>query len=1030
MFTEAAKNIVDRINIVAVDFQREEDVRVRCESIFIDEMNKIGIPYNPTYEAQVSSGAIDALFNCLCIEYKAPGELRTRFDYHVEEKAKYIKALADAYHVGENQIAGVILDGKQIGFFRKTAEGTLIKDGPYDIGPPSIERFIRLAHSTQMKALISSNLLKDLGSEGKVTKQIVLALWKLLKERRDKRTTMFMTEWSRLFGQVSGFGEGDFAVITEAKSFGINLTNSECTEFIFVLNTAYAIYIKHIAVMILQSKKYGSYKLCEDILRTSLEEISKTIENGSMFTDLGIRNFMEGDFFCWYALEWNESINEAIQALINVLSQYEPSTGSLKPEVVKDLLKELYQGLLSKGIRHNLGEYYTPDWLAEFTIERSRYKVGNKVLDPSCGSGTFLVLLINQTIEELKGSLSPAELINHITSHIYGFDLNPLAVIAARTNYLIAIEAYINAVSFIEIPVYLSDAIFSPKQEKGIYKYHLDTEDGRMILQLPSTIFEKKLLSEVLDNIERLVLLSTNSGGNVITEEEAQSNFRSWLSDRLEVSEVEYLIDLFNSIRSLEVKNWDGIWCRIIKNHFSSAVLKDFDIIVGNPPWLKWSALPPAYRQTIKEFCVRYGLFSSDKFYGGVESDVSTMVLYSAAEKWLKQGGTLAMLITRSVFKTESSEGFRMFRLPGDENIKFKVTEVHDYTAIQPFDDAVNKPTLLVLEKGTITTTYPLPWIQWSKKDRKRIFSSDSLSDVTEKTIRTSLIAHPINSMGSPWITTTQEHLEACVSLTQPASNSKNYSARKGICTDCNGIFYGKVKEQRGKNIVFENDPGLGRNKMVRRIEMSLEAELVYQIAKGKEVSAFKWNYTGTFGIIPQNSMHGYPESMMLENYPNTLSFFSRQKEVLLKRSSLKRYLPKDPFYSCWNVGNYTFAPYKVCWAEISGNFEVCILSSSNGKVVIPDHKIYFIPLDTEEEALFLCAYLNAYAVEQLVLAYVETTQIGTHITDYIRIPMYDPENPAHASLVKIAAKAINEELSVTEARGLADCLLLEANGK
>jgi len=1030
LFTETARIIVDRINSVSVDFQREEDVRVRCESIFIEEMNKMGIPYNPSYEAQVSSGAIDALFNCLCVEYKTAGELSKRFDFHVEEKAKYIKSLADMYHVEENQIAGVILDGKQIGFFRKTAEGVLLKDGPYNIDVSSVERFIRLAHSTQMKALISSNLLKDLGSEGEVTKQMVIALWKSLKERRDKRTTMFMTEWSRLFGQISGFGEGDSAVIAEAKSFGINITNKECTEFIFVLNTVYGIYIKHIALMILQSKRYGKYKIYEDILKTSLEEISKTVENGSMFTDLGIRNFMEGDFFCWYALEWNECIDEAIQALVTVLSQYEPSTGSLKPEVVRDLLKELYQGLLSKGIRHNLGEYYTPDWLAEFTIERSGYKVGNKVLDPSCGSGTFLVLLINQAIEQLKCSLPPDEVINHIQSHIYGFDLNPLAVIAARTNYLIAIEAYINAVSFIEIPVYLSDAIFSPKQEKGIYKYHLDTEDGRMILQLPSTIFEKKLLSEALDKIERLVMLSTNSGGNVITEEEAQTNFRSWLSDKLEASEIEYLIDLFSSIRSLEVKNWDGIWCRIIKNHFSSAVLKDFDVIVGNPPWLKWSALPPSYRDTIKEFCVRYGLFSSDKFYGGVESDVSTMVLYSAAEKWLKQGGTLAMLITRSVFKTESSEGFRMFRLPGDENIKFKVTEVHDYTSIQPFDDAVNKPTLLVLEKGTVATNYPLPWVQWTKRGRERIFSSDSLSEVTEKTIRTSLVAHPINSLGSPWLTTTQEHLEACVSLTQSITDTKNYSARKGVCTDCNGIFYGKVKEQRGRNIVFENNPELGRNKAVRCIEMALETELVYPIAKGKEVSAFKWNHTGTFGIIPQNSMHGYSESIMLEKYPNTLSFFSRQKEVLLKRSSLKRYLPKDPFYSCWNVGSYTFAPYKVCWAEISGNFEVCVISSIDEKIVVPDHKIYFIPLDTEEEALFLCAYLNAPTVEELVLAYVEATQIGTHITDYIKIPTFTPNNPAHMALVKIASEAINGVLTVAEARKRADSLLLEANRK
>jgi type I restriction-modification system DNA methylase subunit len=47
-------------------------------------------------------------------------------------------------------------------------------------------------------------------------------------------------------------------------------------------------------------------------------------------------------------------------------------------------------------VRHHLGEYYTPDWLAEQTLDRAGY-AGDpeiRILDPSCGSGTFLVLAI------------------------------------------------------------------------------------------------------------------------------------------------------------------------------------------------------------------------------------------------------------------------------------------------------------------------------------------------------------------------------------------------------------------------------------------------------------------------------------------------------------------------------------------------------------------------------------------------------------------------------------------------------------
>lgn len=111
MFSIIADSIVHRIKSASTFFHSEEDVRLRCEGIFIGELKNIGLIYEPKYEAPVSSGSIDALFNCLCIEYKKPGELDTRFDFHVAEKMKCIPALAKKYNVDESQIACVILDG-------------------------------------------------------------------------------------------------------------------------------------------------------------------------------------------------------------------------------------------------------------------------------------------------------------------------------------------------------------------------------------------------------------------------------------------------------------------------------------------------------------------------------------------------------------------------------------------------------------------------------------------------------------------------------------------------------------------------------------------------------------------------------------------------------------------------------------------------------------------------------------------------------------------------------------------------------
>ena len=50
-----------------------------------------------------------------------------------------------------------------------------------------------------------------------------------------------------------------------------------------------------------------------------------------------------------------------------------------------------------------------------------------------------------------------------------GFDLNPLAVMAARTNYLVAIKDLVRHASRVEIPVYLCDSIMTPAEYGDLF---------------------------------------------------------------------------------------------------------------------------------------------------------------------------------------------------------------------------------------------------------------------------------------------------------------------------------------------------------------------------------------------------------------------------------------------------------------------------------------------------------------------------------------------------------------------------------
>lgn len=91
-------------------------------------------------------------------------------------------------------------------------------------------------------------------------------------------------------------------------------------------------------------------------------------------------------------------------------------------------------------MRHSLGEFYTPAWLADNLILEGLEMIGSKknwkLLDPTAGSGTFLVVGIQKVLETEMDIEKQAKLKN-VLERIKGFDLNPLSVLTTRVNYFV-----------------------------------------------------------------------------------------------------------------------------------------------------------------------------------------------------------------------------------------------------------------------------------------------------------------------------------------------------------------------------------------------------------------------------------------------------------------------------------------------------------------------------------------------------------------------------------------------------------------
>ncbi|MHA1775822.1 MAG: HsdM family class I SAM-dependent methyltransferase [Promethearchaeota archaeon] len=101
-----------------------------------------------------------------------------------------------------------------------------------------------------------------------------------------------------------------------------------------------------------------------------------------------------------------------------------------------DFFHLFYQKLVSPKVRHNLGEFYTPPDLASKMVVET-YEFGQKIMDPACGTGVFLIEILKIIIFNTQHSLDEKK---KAAKNVFGFDINPLACALARMNIILALH--------------------------------------------------------------------------------------------------------------------------------------------------------------------------------------------------------------------------------------------------------------------------------------------------------------------------------------------------------------------------------------------------------------------------------------------------------------------------------------------------------------------------------------------------------------------------------------------------------------
>jgi len=471
------------------------------------------------------------------------------------------------------------------------------------------------------------------------------------------------------------------------------------SEDLFLRHSYLAVFTKLIVYM----------RISESGAIPSQEGIRKILD-GDFFTEQGIDNFLEEDFFSWIVREQTKDTGlDIARKLINQLSNY-----NLR-ELSEDILKSLYQELVDPETRHDLGEYYTPDWLAQRMVEHIlKDNPKAAVLDPSCGSGTFLYMTIRHKRHILKDK---QETLEHIMKNVVGIDIHPLAVITAKTNYLLALGDLLKkrGAKRVQIPVYLSDSINPPEGKlqhdllTAVPSYH--TKIGGKEAYIPDTVINDSVLYDnVIEATKEFARHFANKGGGNL---EAYENFIKQRIPQLhDRNTITMLFSTAKAMKELIEEEKDSIWGFVLKNMYKPLFLKEkFDVVIGNPPWLSYRYVDKGeYQKFLKRMIMdEYKLLSGMNTEGGktkvkvelmTHMELATLFFLRTADLYLKDGGTIGFVMPRSLFTGDQHNIFR--RQQYSTSLGF--TEIWDMEAVKPL---FKVPTCVFIAQKGMEKTPP-----------------------------------------------------------------------------------------------------------------------------------------------------------------------------------------------------------------------------------------------------------------------------------------------------------------------------------
>ena len=425
-------------------------------------------------------------------------------------------------------------------------------------------------------------------------------------------------------------------------ALGEAVGETEDIDDLFVRHT----YLSMVVGMVVQAS-FGI-----DIYDLAANDPEDLLKGRRFQNDTGLQGVVESDFFAWPSEV--EGGVPLLTALANRIARFDWTNAP------PDIAAILYETVIPPDERRRLGEYYTPDWLARAMVrELVTDPLEQRVLDPACGSGTFIVEAVNHFMEHAeREGLAGEELFDRLHDAVTGIDVHPVAVHLARAAWTLAARRAIqdSDKTSVSVPIYLGDSLQLRFRTGDMFAEHevrIEVEDEEnTALVFPVSLVERagdfdSLMSDVADAIERgddpLLALDDND-----------------ITDPAERAILEETIQTMSLLHS-EGRN--HIWAYYTRNLVRPVALSrsKVDVVIGNPPWLNYNSTVSTLRTELeRQSKDLYGIWTGGRY--ATHQDVAGLFFARSVDLYLRDGGVIGMVMPHSALQAGQYRAWRTGR--------------------------------------------------------------------------------------------------------------------------------------------------------------------------------------------------------------------------------------------------------------------------------------------------------------------------------------------------------------------------------